>query len=68
MATYHNIVGDMLPPMNVLTNAQALTELRHLNDALHRMQPSTILNSLQLARNAVAVALLDMQKIVELTK
>ena len=67
MATYHDIVGD-LPPRNVLTNAEALAELRQLNDALHRMQPSTILNSLQLARNAVAVALLDMQKIVELTK
>lgn len=55
-------------PQRLHDNRQALAELKLCAVVLRAMQPSTILNSLDIARAAVNVAIADLAAVVELSE
>jgi len=55
-------------PAAVASNAQALAELKLCEIVLRATQPSTVLNSLDVARAAVRAAIADLAAVVELSK
>lgn len=60
--------GVLNRPKAVNDNAQALAELKLCEIVLRATQPSTVLNSLDVARAAVRVAIADLSAVVELSK